>query len=98
LLDELAETLQNADKVFVAEIFRAREGAPREGEVTAADLSGAVRRGGAEVCDVHAIEEIVGVLQDGLAEGDVLLTLGAGNIGTICDYFARRIHGGLEAA
>ena len=39
LLDELAASLQNADRVLVAEIFRAREGSPRPGEVTAADLA-----------------------------------------------------------
>ena len=39
LLDELAASLQNADRVLVAEIFRAREGEPRPGEVTAADLA-----------------------------------------------------------
>ena len=44
LLDELAESLQNADRVLVAEIFRAREGAPRPGEVTAADLARRVSR------------------------------------------------------
>jgi UDP-N-acetylmuramate--alanine ligase len=36
LMNELAASLQNADKVVVAEIFRAREGEFRPGEVTAA--------------------------------------------------------------
>ena len=39
LLDELATSLQNADKLVVAEIFRAREAAARPGEVRAADLA-----------------------------------------------------------
>ena len=46
LLDELAASLQNADKVLVAEIFRAREGDPQPGEVTAADLARRAGRAG----------------------------------------------------
>ena len=58
LLDQLAASLQNADRVAVAEIFRAREGPPRPGEVTAAALAARVRAGGAETLDVHTVEEI----------------------------------------
>jgi UDP-N-acetylmuramate--alanine ligase len=79
LLDELAESLQNADKVMVAEIFRAREGEPRPGEVTAADLARRAAELGAEVLPGHAAEEIVSILETQLAPGDVLVTLGAGD-------------------
>jgi len=95
LLDELAESLQNADSVLVAEIFRAREGPPRDGEVTAADLARRVRelaaapwqrpRAALEVPAVHALEEIAQLLQTRLAPGDVLVTMGAGDIRRICD-------------
>jgi UDP-N-acetylmuramate--alanine ligase len=79
LLDELAESLQNADMVMVAEIFRAREGEPRPGEVTAADLARRVAQLGAEVLPGHSAPEIVDALETQLAPGDVLVTLGAGN-------------------
>ncbi len=46
LLDELAESLQNADKVVVADIFRAREGAEKSGEVRASRPGRASRRRG----------------------------------------------------
>ena len=54
LLDELAASLQNADKVLVAEIFRAREGDPQPGEVTAADLARRAAELGADVLPGHA--------------------------------------------
>jgi UDP-N-acetylmuramate--alanine ligase len=101
LLDELAESLQNADRVLVAEIFRAREGPPRDGEVTAADLSRRVRqiatalpdqpsvgarRGPPPVVpEAHAAQQILQLLQTRLAPGDVLVTMGAGDIRRICD-------------
>jgi UDP-N-acetylmuramate--alanine ligase len=48
LLDEFALSLQNADIVLIAEIYRAREGPPLPGEITAADLAQRVREFGRE--------------------------------------------------
>ncbi len=80
LLDELAASLQNADRVLVAEIFRAREGSPRPGEVTAADLARKTAAMGVEVLPGHTAAEIVRTLKTKLAPGDVLVTLGAGDV------------------
>jgi UDP-N-acetylmuramate-alanine ligase len=80
LLDELAASLQNADRVLVAEIFRAREGNPQPGEVTAADLARRTAALGVEVLPGHAAEEIVRTLETHLVPGDVLVTLGAGDV------------------
>jgi UDP-N-acetylmuramate--alanine ligase len=80
LLDELAASLQNADKVMVAEIFRAREGNPQPGEVTAADLARRAGERGAEVLPARAAIEIIETLETQLAPGDVLVTLGAGDV------------------
>ncbi|NLX98395.1 MAG: UDP-N-acetylmuramate--L-alanine ligase [Rhodopirellula sp.] len=85
LLDELAGSLQNADRVVVADIFRAREPEWLPDEVTAADLAAKVRRGRVQVADVHATAEIVRLLQDQLEPGDVLITMGAGDIRKIGD-------------
>ena len=96
LLDELAESLQNADRVLVAEIFRAREGPHQRGEVTAADLARRVRelsaprtggppRATVEVPEVHTREEITRLLETRLGPGDVLVTMGAGDIRRVCD-------------
>lgn len=108
LLDELARSLQNADRVLVAEIFRAREGLHQKGEVTAADLARRVREvsasrpwgammshqmvgrraspeEGAKVPEVHACEEIARLLETRLEPGDVLVTMGAGDIRRVCD-------------
>ncbi len=80
LLDELAESLQNADRVLVAEIFRAREGNPQPGEITAADLARETAKRGVTVLPGHGAEEIVKTLETHLAPGDVLITLGAGDV------------------
>jgi UDP-N-acetylmuramate--alanine ligase len=100
LLDELAESLQNADGVVVAEIYRARERPIRSGNITAADLAQRVRAycGGpgrpskrpVEVPPVHDIAEIARLLETRLRAGDVLITMGAGDIRRICDGFMER--------
>jgi UDP-N-acetylmuramate--alanine ligase len=79
LLDELAVSLQNADCVLIGEIFRAREGTPQPGEVTAADLARRVAELGVPVFPGSKTEEIVKTLETHLAPGDVLATLGAGD-------------------
>lgn len=91
LLDELAASLQNADRVVVAEVFRAREGDYRPGEVTAADLGRQVARGGVEVPQVHTAQEIVRLLETRLEPGDVVVTMGAGDIGKVRDGLVERI-------
>ncbi len=80
LLDELATSLQNVDRLLVAEIFRAREGGPRPGEVTAADLARRAKLLGVEVLPGHTNDEIDRILEAHLAPGDVLVTLGAGDV------------------
>jgi UDP-N-acetylmuramate--alanine ligase len=80
LLDELAASLGNADKVLVAEIYRSREGDPQPGEVTAADLAQRAGELGVDVLPGHSDEEIVKTVEALLAPGDVLVTLGAGDV------------------
>ena len=82
LLDELADSLQNADRVLLADIFRARERPALPGDVTSADLARAVRQRGRDVPDFHGME-IEQFLTTQLTPGDVLVTMGAGDIGRI---------------
>ncbi len=91
LLDELAASLQNADNVIVADIFRAREQAVKAGEVAAADLAARVAAMGAQVVRVQGDWEIPARLLEGLQVGDVLVTMGAGNIGKIAHGIAQQV-------
>jgi UDP-N-acetylmuramate--alanine ligase len=91
LLDETAKSLQNADKVSITHIFRAREPEYAPGDVTAADLAELVRSGGTQVGDGHSINLIQKQLENELRPGDVLITLGAGDIRKICDGFVDRL-------
>jgi UDP-N-acetylmuramate--alanine ligase len=91
LLDELAESLHNADKIAVAEIFRAREPSARIGEVTAGDLAAATAKLGGDVLDEHDLDRIVAGVAMDLRPGDVLITMGAGDIGKIGQAYVQRL-------
>jgi UDP-N-acetylmuramate--alanine ligase len=87
LLDELAASLDNSDRLYVSDIFRAREPRSQEREITAADLAVKLRQRGKDVGSVHELPAIFSSLQNELAPGDVLITLGAGDIRTWTEAF-----------
>jgi UDP-N-acetylmuramate--alanine ligase len=90
LLGELGASLQNADRVLVADIFRAREGPARPGEVGSADVASQVRAGGTDAPGVHSLEGIAEFLDNTLRPGDVLVAMGAGDIGRIAHGYVDR--------
>lgn len=90
LLDELAASLHNglvarggsrrADRLWVADIFRAREPEAAPGEVTAADLADRLRALGHDAAGVHSLDAIARDLGDRVEAGDVVLVMGAGDV------------------
>jgi UDP-N-acetylmuramate--alanine ligase len=93
LLDEFAASLQNADQVAVAEIFPAREPLHARHRVTATHLAHRVRQLGGEVWPVHAMPAILDRLEQTLVSGDVLVTLGAGDVRKISHALTARLQG-----
>lgn len=83
LLDEFARSLQNADKIVVADVYRAREGASPGKAMTAGHLSARVADLGGDVVQLAAAPQIRNHLRESLAAGDVLVTVGAGDIGRV---------------
>ena len=90
LLDELAASLQNADKVLIAEISRSPELPREEGVVRAVDLVAAMGRCGGDTEGIYSIEGILGLLENRLRPGDVLVTIGAGDIRKVADGLVYR--------
>ena len=80
LLDDFASVLSSADVLVVLEVYSAGED-----PIAGADgraIARAVRsRGGVEPVFVELLEDLVPVLDGLLEEGDLLLTMGAGDIG-----------------
>jgi UDP-N-acetylmuramate--alanine ligase len=90
LFDEFAAALAAADCVAVSDIYSARESAGGQAAVVAADLANAVRDAGGEVVAEHAIGDIIERLGGQLQPGDVLVTMGAGDIRKVGDGLVDR--------
>ncbi|MFP6613401.1 MAG: UDP-N-acetylmuramate--L-alanine ligase [Pirellulales bacterium] len=88
LFADFVESLQLADLVLIAPIFRARERHSQAGEITARDLASCVSRCGTPSFACRDFHSIRSVLKLVCCTGDVLATLGAGDIWKISHAFA----------
>lgn len=92
LLEDFARCFNDADVVFITDIYAAGE-KPIEG-ITAQAMAEAVRRHGHK--GVHHVPDAEGAIAEieaALEHGDLCLTLGAGNIGRTCDRLVERAQG-----
>lgn len=80
LLDEFAASLQNADRVGIAEVFPAREDGGDECRGVTDNLAERARQCGVQVQKSHTLAGLAEELGQEITLGDVLLTLGAGDI------------------
>ena len=82
LMDDFATVLSAADVLIVLEVYAAGEDA-----ITGADgraIARAVRsRGGVEPIFVEELDDLAEILHGVLADGDLVLTMGAGDIGAL---------------
>lgn len=77
LFNELAESLELADRVYLAPIYAAREA--DTGEVSSGKLAAAIA--GAEA--YPGFEDIAAALRENSRHGELILTMGAGDINTV---------------
>jgi len=82
-MDGFASALATADLMVVTKIYKSRE-EPIEGISGEAIVDKAKRLGATGARYIEVKEEIVDVLKNDLAPGDVVLVMGAGNINEIC--------------
>ncbi len=78
LLPEFAEALSHADRVVLADIYAARE--KNTVGISSADLRDAIRAKGKECEYFPSFEEIEDYLRKNCQEGDLLITMGAGDV------------------
>ncbi|MEX2495732.1 MAG: UDP-N-acetylmuramate--L-alanine ligase [Woeseia sp.] len=90
LLDDFATVLSGADVLVLLEVYAAGEPpiAGADGRAIARAVRG---RGGVEPVFAETLDKIVPVLEDVMADGDVVLTMGAGDIGTFAASLPERL-------
>ncbi len=77
-LKDFAKSLALADKVILADIYAAREQDPKD--ISSQDLANELKELGKEVYYFHTFDEIQEFILKNLVDGDLLITMGAGNV------------------
>lgn len=77
-LDDFAKALSQADKVVLASIYAAREADP--GDISSADIMDRIKELGTEAYYFETFDEIENFLLKNCVTGDLLITMGAGDI------------------
>jgi UDP-N-acetylmuramate--alanine ligase len=77
-LTEFAEALALADKIVLADVYAAREKDP--GDISSKDLVRELEKLGKEVYYIPSFDEIENFLLQNCINGDLLITMGAGDI------------------
>jgi UDP-N-acetylmuramate--alanine ligase len=84
LMQEFARSFNNADVLFITDIYAASED-PIEG-IDSEALTGAIKRfGHKDVSYIGALENAAPVLRDFAQPGDLVLTLGAGTVNRVSE-------------
>lgn len=85
LFNEFSEAFADADKVILADIYAARE--KDTGEISSEMLGNKIRDNGINCVNIHSFPEILDYLEETLMTGDILLTIGAGDVFLIGEKF-----------
>lgn len=92
LLEDFSNAFAQADDVLITPVFVARETCRDDAKLTLSrELAGRIRATGTPCRFIPSLDHLGRTLDDSLQPGDVLLTMGAGNIGQIQNEFLRRL-------
>lgn len=95
LMDEFASAFNNADVLFVSDIYAASE-TPIDG-VNAEVLTGRIKSYGHKNADyIGAIENAPAALREVVREGDLVITLGAGSVNRVGDQLLALLRGDVS--
>jgi UDP-N-acetylmuramate--alanine ligase len=85
LFDEFTEAFPGVDELILADIYAARE--EDTGIVSSEMLSTSIMKTGVNCKNIHNFNDIVDYLNEHLKDGDLLLTVGAGNVFEIGEMY-----------
>lgn len=91
LLTDFAASFHEADEILIAPIFAARETPGDEAALTAGELASRIAKNGHSARVFTSLDRIVSTLDDEARPGDVLITMGAGDIDRVHNELTRRL-------
>ncbi len=91
LMSEFSRAFADADETLIAPIFAAREANTESAEEIALELAIEITRNSCPTEYAGSLDRIIGTLDHSLRPGDVLITMGAGNIDRIHHELTRTL-------
>ncbi len=85
LLDDFAESFADADVVVIPDIYFVRDSETERHLVNSGDMVARIAKLGGTACYLPRFDQIVDYLEAQLAAGDLVITMGAGDIWKISD-------------
>ena len=89
LLGDFARSFGVADEVIVPDIYFVRDSLLEKDYISSEDLVAQIRLNGGTAIYLKTNEDIVAHVQETLQEGDLVVTMGAGNIWEVADEIVR---------
>ena len=93
LLEEFARSFSLADEVIVPDVYGARETAADAVGVGSADLVQRIAAHGQRVQHVPSLDAVAELLAGQVTEGDLVVTMGAGDVWKVADALVGRVPG-----
>ena len=90
-MDEFAASFSDADEVIIAPVFAAREAVTDQPVLVSRELARRITENGGQAKSFSSLDQIVATLEDSSHPGDVVVTMGAGDIDRIHHEFTRRV-------
>ena len=97
LLGEFAKSFERADQVLIAPVFAAREIRGGEVDSLSQELADEIARGGRPARFCPDLDRMVATIDDEARAGDVVISMGAGDINRVYHAFTRRLQRNLAS-
>ena len=91
LMNEFSASFSDVERILVAPVFAAREEPGDEEHEIARELAERISAGGSDARFCPTLDRIIATLEDEALPGDVLITMGAGDIDRVHHEFTRRL-------
>ncbi len=87
LLKDFAESFKLADMTIVPDIYFVRDTEKSKNEVNSQMLVNAIKQKGSNAVFIDSFEKICDFLKDSVKSGDILITMGAGDVWKVADEY-----------
>ena len=89
LLKDFAESFRLADVTIVPDIYFVRDTDKSKNEVNSQMLADAIKQKGSQAVFIDSFEKICDFLKNNVKSGDILISMGAGNVWKVTDEYIR---------